>query len=49
MSDPALRLSGISKSYNRGTPGEITVLDGLDLNVAGGEVVALVVDGDDLD
>ena len=42
MSDPALRLSGISKGYNRGTPGEITVLDGLDLNVAAGEVVALV-------
>jgi lipoprotein-releasing system ATP-binding protein len=41
MSD-ALRLGGISKSYNRGTPGEIAVLRGLDLAVAAGEVVALV-------
>jgi lipoprotein-releasing system ATP-binding protein len=41
MSD-ALRLAGISKSYNRGTPGEISVLRGLDLTVAAGEVVALV-------
>ena len=37
-----LRLSGIEKVYNRGTPGEIRVLHGLDLSVAAGEVVALV-------
>ncbi|MEM6309699.1 MAG: ABC transporter ATP-binding protein [Pseudomonadota bacterium] len=42
MSDPALRLTGISKSYNRGAPGEISVLQGLDVSVAAGEVVALV-------
>lgn len=41
MSD-VLRLAGISKAYNRGKPGEITVLTGLDLAVAPGEVVALV-------
>jgi lipoprotein-releasing system ATP-binding protein len=41
MSD-ALRLTGIAKAYNRGKPGEITVLSGLDLTVAQGEVVALM-------
>jgi lipoprotein-releasing system ATP-binding protein len=41
MSD-ALRLTGIAKAYNRGKPGEITVLSGLDLTVGAGEVVALV-------
>ncbi|MHA6344006.1 ABC transporter ATP-binding protein [Roseivivax sp. CAU 1761] len=39
---PVLRLSGISKSYNRGGPGEIAVLRGVDLSLAAGEVVALV-------
>ncbi len=38
----ALRLVGITKSYNNGTPGEISVLRSLDLTVAAGEVVALV-------
>ncbi len=38
----ALRLQGIAKAYNRGTPAEIRVLRGLDLTVGPGEVVALV-------
>ena len=37
-----LRLTGVTKSYNRGLPSEIAVLTGLDLSVAQGEVVALV-------
>ncbi|MGR3492936.1 MAG: ABC transporter ATP-binding protein [Shimia sp.] len=37
----ALALSGITKRYNVGTPAEITVLDGLDLHLAAGEIVAL--------
>lgn len=41
MSD-VLRLDGIQKTYNQGTPGQIDVLRGLDLSVAQGEVVALV-------
>jgi lipoprotein-releasing system ATP-binding protein len=39
---PALELSGVEKAYNRGRPGEVTVLRGVDLSVAPGEVVALV-------
>ena len=42
MSEAVLNLKGIEKSYLRGTPGEVTVLTGLDLTVAPGEVVALV-------
>jgi lipoprotein-releasing system ATP-binding protein len=42
MSDPVLRLRGISKAYNTGKPGEVQVLRGIDLEVARGEVVALV-------
>jgi lipoprotein-releasing system ATP-binding protein len=42
MSDPVLRLSGISKAYNTGKPNEVTVLRGVDLEVARGEIVALV-------
>lgn len=42
MSDAVLTLSGIEKSYNRGLPGEVTVLRGIDLSVSRGEVVALV-------
>ncbi|MCY1128506.1 ABC transporter ATP-binding protein [Frigidibacter sp. RF13] len=37
-----LDLRGIVKRYNPGRPSQITVLDGLDLTVARGEVVALV-------
>jgi lipoprotein-releasing system ATP-binding protein len=42
MSDPVLRLEGVEKFYKRGTPGEIHVLKGASLEVARGEVVALV-------
>ena len=42
MNDPVLRLSGISKAYNPGKPNEVQVLRGIDLDVAPGEVVALV-------
>ncbi|SHG94659.1 ABC transporter ATP-binding protein [Marivita hallyeonensis] len=42
MSDVALRLSGITKAYNLGTPGVVEVLRGVDLNLAPGEIVALV-------
>lgn len=42
MSDPVLRLSGIAKAYNSGKPNEVIVLNGVDLEVARGEVVALV-------
>ncbi|NUH66023.1 ABC transporter ATP-binding protein [Sulfitobacter sp. S0837] len=42
MNDPVLRLSGISKAYNPGKPNEVHVLRSIDLEVAPGEVVALV-------
>src|SRR6056297_2017351 len=42
MSEPALRLTGIAKTYNRGRPGAVQVLAGADLTLAEGEVVALV-------
>jgi lipoprotein-releasing system ATP-binding protein len=42
MSDPVLRLTDISKAYNHGRPNEVQVLRGIDLEVARGEVVALV-------
>ncbi|MFN3822368.1 MAG: ABC transporter ATP-binding protein [Pseudorhodobacter sp.] len=42
MSDPMLVLEGITKSYNRGKPSEVTVLREASLSVARGEVVALV-------
>ena len=42
MSEVALSLSGIEKIYNRGEPGEIRVLRGAELELARGEVVALV-------
>lgn len=42
MSDPVLSLRGIEKTYLKGTPGEVRVLSGLDLDVRRGEVVALV-------
>lgn len=37
-----LEVAGITKSYNVGKPNEVTVLQGADLIVAKGEVVALV-------
>lgn len=42
MNEPVLELSGVTKVYNPGQPGEINVLRGADLTVAPGEVVALV-------
>lgn len=42
MSEAALVLEGIEKGYNRGKPSEVIVLRGATLQVARGEVVALV-------
>ena len=42
MSEWALELAGIEKTFNRGTPGQVQVLRGASLSVARGEVVALV-------
>ncbi len=42
MNDGVLALRGIEKAYNRGKPGEVSVLRGADLEIARGEVVALV-------
>ena len=42
MSDPILKLSGLTKTYNRGKPSEVQVLRGADLVIQPGEVVALV-------
>ncbi|MCK0149179.1 ABC transporter ATP-binding protein [Marivita sp. S6314] len=42
MNDVSLRLTGITKAYNAGSPGAVTVLRGVDACVAKGEVVALV-------
>jgi len=38
----ALALHGVSKTYNKGKPGEVRVLSSIDLAIAPGEVVALV-------
>lgn len=42
MSDAMLRLTGVEKIYNRGRTGEVRVLNGIDLTLARGEMVALV-------
>ncbi|WP_111731885.1 ABC transporter ATP-binding protein [Roseovarius amoyensis] len=42
MSEPMLRLEGIEKIYNKGNTGEVQVLRGAGLQVAAGEMVALV-------
>lgn len=42
MNDPVLSLEGIAKTYNAGLPSQVEVLRGVDLDVARGEVVALV-------
>ncbi|HAW46925.1 MAG TPA: ABC transporter [Roseovarius sp.] len=42
MSEPMLRLEGVEKGYNRGRVGEILVLQGVNLQVRRGEMVALV-------
>ncbi|KIC34463.1 ABC transporter ATP-binding protein [Leisingera sp. ANG-S5] len=42
MSEITLELKGITKSYLKGTPGQVDVLRGADLTLQAGEVVALV-------
>jgi len=42
MNEPMLRLEGVEKGYNRGRVGEILVLQGVNLQVRAGEMVALV-------
>lgn len=42
MSDVVLALAGVDKTYKKGKPGEVKVLQGVDLEVRRGEVVALV-------
>jgi len=42
MSDVSLRLRGVEKTYSQGASGQIQVLRGIDLELARGEVVALV-------
>ena len=42
MSEPTLALEAIEKTYNRGKPGEVQVLRGVDLTLKPGEAVALV-------
>ncbi|MBO6885012.1 MAG: ABC transporter ATP-binding protein [Marivita sp.] len=42
MSDVALRLSGVTKTYNAGSPAAVKVLRGVDVSLSKGEVVALV-------
>ena len=42
MSNPTLQLRDLHKAYNRGQPNEVSVLQGVTLDVAAGEVVALV-------
>lgn len=42
MNDPALHLKAIFKTYNPGRANEVRVLEGVDLTLAPGEVVALV-------
>ena len=42
MSEPTLRLNDLSKTYNKGKTNEVAVLSGANLEVAAGEMVALV-------
>ncbi len=42
VSEPVLKLDGLTKTYNAGQPGEVRVLTGVDLEIAPGEMVALV-------
>ncbi|MBE7927406.1 ABC transporter ATP-binding protein [Pseudomonas saudiphocaensis] len=42
MSDPVLRLEGLRKVYNPGTPQEQEVLRGIDLSLTRGELTALI-------
>ncbi|MFP7571149.1 ABC transporter ATP-binding protein [Marivita sp. S2033] len=42
MSDVSLKLTGITKTYNAGSPAAVEVLRGIDVTLQRGEVVALV-------
>jgi len=42
MAEPVLRLEGVRKSYNVGTPIEVEVLHGIDLSLEAGEFAALI-------
>ena len=42
MNDVSLRLTGVTKTYNSGTPAAVEVLRGVDVSLIKGEVVALV-------
>ncbi|MGX9856198.1 ABC transporter ATP-binding protein [Limimaricola variabilis] len=42
MNDPILKLTGLTKTYNKGKPSEVQVLRGAELSLHPGEVVALV-------
>jgi lipoprotein-releasing system ATP-binding protein len=42
MSEVALRLAGVEKTYNRGKPNAVVVLTGAELLISPGEAVALV-------
>ena len=42
MNDVTLRLTGLTKTYLKGTPAEVQVLRGADLELRAGEAVALV-------
>lgn len=42
MNDVTLRLTGLVKTYLKGSPGEVQVLRGVDLDLHAGEAVALV-------
>lgn len=42
VSDAVLTLNGLTKTYNAGTPGEVQVLTDVNLQIEGGEMVALV-------
>ncbi len=42
MSEPVLSLTGLTKGYNHGKPNQVNVLNGIDLTISGGEMVALV-------
>ncbi|CUH47137.1 ABC transporter ATP-binding protein [Ruegeria atlantica] len=42
MNDLTMRLNGLTKTYLKGTPGEVQVLRGVDLELRAGEAVALV-------
>lgn len=42
MSNPTLKLTDIHRSFNKGKPNEVVVLDGASMSLEAGEVVALV-------